>query len=859
MIHSKKCTILFVQLLLVISCIGMLAGISLAQKIRVGIYQNEPVYFLSKEGVPSGIFADTLLEMARQEKWELEFVSGSWDEVFTGLQTGKIDLLPAVAFSESRSRLIEYSNATLLTNWGQLYVNETDSLQSISDLQGKKIAVLKHDTHNVAFHKFMSGFGFEFTSIEFDTYNEVVDAIVNRTVDCGVVNRFFGSSQKFKYKIKETPIIFNPIQMRFALSKPDPFHLLATLDSNISKLLDNKNSIYYESLYKWLEKRDTKYIPSWIKFTSFLIAFGLLLFFLATLYFKFQVNKKTSELLLKNIDLQNEIETRKITEEALHQSKERFHYAMTASKDGLFDWDLQSNAVFYSPAWKSMLGYEEHEVENEFSEWERLTAPEDRFKAWSLMREHLAGKRDRFEMEIRMLHKDGHWVEILARASAVRDHEGNPVRVVGTHVDISERKQSEKMLIAAKEDAEAANQAKSSFLANMSHEIRTPMNGILGMLQLLQTTPLDKEQQEFTALAVQSTNRLTQLLSDILDLSRVEAGKMRIRSEPFNLRDALLQPIDLFSPLAAKTGVKLKHHFDPGLPQEVIGDSLRLQQILTNLIGNAFKFTRHGHVRVEVYPLSARKDAEKRIFVSVSDTGCGINDEDLANLFQPFTQVSQGYARTHQGAGLGLTICKQLVHLMGGNIAVESDEGVGTSFHFCVTLHKSVTAVKISDSSTADPISPKARRVLLAEDDEITVFAVQRMLQKLGYEVSVATNGEMALDMLGRDDFDVILMDVQMPVMDGVEATRSIRASISLGPKRNIPIIALTAFAMSGDREKFMAAGMDGYISKPINLDDLQRTMNRTINLKAQSDAHDARQEPGPPARTDSLDRSGHS
>jgi len=840
MTHHKTCKILVFLFLIALSSITVLEGIAHAQKVRVGIYQNEPVYFLSKEGVPSGIFADILLEIARHAKWELEFVSGSWNEVFTGLQTGKIDLLPAVAFSEARSSFVEYSNATLLTNWGQIYVNEADSLQSIADLQGKRIALLKHDTHNIAFHNFMSGFGFAFTPIEFDSYDGVLKATVNRTADGGVVNRFFGSNQKFKYQIKETPIIFNPIQMRFALSKGDPMLLLETLDNNVAELLKNKNSIYYESIYNWLEKREIKHIPAWIKYTSAITIIGLFAFFLATLYLKSKVNKKTSELLSRNIELIKEIEKRKLTEEALRQSEQRFHYAMSASKDGLFDWDLQSNAVFYSPAWKSMLGYEEHEVENEFSEWERLTAPEDRFKAWSLMREHLAGKRERFDTEIRMLHKDGHWVEILARASAVLDHEGTPVRVVGTHVDISERKQFEKMLIAAKEEAEAANQAKSAFLANMSHEIRTPMNGILGMLQLLQTTSLDQEQQEFTALAVQSTNRLTQLLSDILDLSRVEAGKMKIRSEPFNLRDALLQPIDLFSPLAAQSGVKLKYHFDPGLPREVIGDALRLQQVLTNLIGNAFKFTQHGHVSVEAYPLPARTDAEARIFVSVSDTGCGIRDDDLASLFQPFTQVSQGYARTHQGAGLGLTISKQLVHLMDGNMAVESEVGVGSSFHFCVTLQKSDDTAEVSPPPAALVAPSKARRALLAEDDEISVFTIQKMLQKLGYEVSVATNGEKALALLCRDEFDVILMDVQMPVMDGVEATKKIRASSSLGPKRDIPIIALTAFAMSGDKEKFIATGMDDYISKPVNLDTLQNTIDQVLLAKSRNAAKNA-------------------
>ena len=362
----------------------------------------------------------------------------------------------------------------------------------------------------------------------------------------------------------------------------------------------------------------------------------------------------------------------------------------------------------------------------------------------------------------------------------------------------------------------------------MSHEIRTPLNGILGMLQLLETSVQDEEELQYCALAIQSTNRLTSLLSDILDLSRVEANMMLIRSQRFNLRSALTQVIDLFVPVAVQTGVTLIRHLDSALPIWVVGDSIRLQQVLTNLIGNAFKFTQSGYVHVEAYPLPSRGNNTSRIFFAIEDTGCGIAEEELGKLFQPFTQVSQGYTRNYQGAGLGLTISKQLVSLMGGNMAVESEEGVGTAFYFCVTfgkeahLHDGEAAV---ESRTAPPVP---RRILLAEDDETTIFSIRKLLEKSGFSVAVAQNGQEALEMHEHDDFDLILMDVQMPGMDGIESTRRIRATGAEG-KRNIPIIALTAYAMAGDKEKFLAAGMSGYVAKPITMEILMQVMAETL------------------------------
>ncbi len=383
--------------------------------------------------------------------------------------------------------------------------------------------------------------------------------------------------------------------------------------------------------------------------------------------------------------------------------------------------------------------------------------------------------------------------------------------------------------------AEAANRTKSEFLANMSHEIRTPMNGIMGMLQLLGTTKLQDEQRQYVNVALQSSLRLTTLLSDILDLSRIEAGKLQIVGETFalsSLKDAIF---DLQSAAAREKGIALHFVLDPKVPRLLVGDEVRLRQIIFNLVGNAIKFTTNGSVTLEISMLGHTRPGQIRVLFCIEDTGIGISDALLDTIFDPFVQGEGHYTRHFQGAGLGLAIVRRLVELMGGGLAIESLEGRGTCAYVSLpftlpktagtTRHGSATAATCMDES-------QLFTILITEDDPLSLLAVKGMLARFGYNCVEAGNGNDALRALAKQHIDLVLMDVQMPGLDGVETTRAIRKGKAGQENVSVPIVAMTAYAMSGDKETFLEAGMNEYIAKPIEMKDLKRVLCSALEIK---------------------------
>lgn len=694
-----------------------------------------------------------------------------------------------------------------------------------------------------------------------------------------------------------------------------------------------------------------------------------------------QLQQVNTELEQRVQDRTQQLET---TNQSLQYIQERLELVLEASEAGWWHWHVQSGELEWSPSYVRMFGFEEGELQANYETWESLVHPDDMPWIKEKLNAHLQDSSVSYAFDYRMRAKSGEWKWIANLGKVVeRDEQGQPVRMAGMHLDITDRKlaetklqQTNAELQAAKEAADTASRAKSEFLANMSHELRTPMNAVIGMTGLLAHTPLTPQQQDFVDTIRSSGDALLNLINDILDFSKIEAGKLEFEEQPFNLRHCIEDALKLVAPKAFDKGLELAYLATPDLPCGIIGDVTRLRQVLVNLLNNAVKFTETGEVIVQVKdvtddPILNPESAvpaqinHHLLQFSVQDTGIGIPSDRMHRLFQSFSQVDTSTTRKYGGTGLGLAISKRLCELMGGQIWVESDLGVGATFSFTIsvqaatniecfpdldlqdlagkrllivddhltnrkiltllagtwkmesqavsggpealdllqressfdvavidmqmpdmdglTLAKQIRALalkpdiplimlsslgmeaiptardksyfsallnkpiqeaqlgaalvravadqphKIAPMAKPSPSLPdpslKSLRILLAEDVVVNQKVALLILKQLGYDADVANNGLEVLAALRRQSYDVVLMDVQMPEMDGLTAARQIQESESLEARPYI--IALTANAMQGDREKCLEVGMQDYVSKPIRSEELKAALER--------------------------------
>ncbi|HVE16128.1 MAG TPA: PAS domain-containing protein [Chthoniobacterales bacterium] len=530
-----------------------------------------------------------------------------------------------------------------------------------------------------------------------------------------------------------------------------------------------------------------------------------------------------------------DVTERKLAEEAQHESEERWQLALAGSEAGVWDWKILTGELFYSDRWRQMFGVSRDDLPRTPQELLELIHPDDREKVRRSTLDLLRHKSDLFHCEYRMRRSDGGYTWILANAKAHFDATtGRPTRMIGTLSDISDRKLVEEQLVEAKEAAESASRAKSDFLAVMSHEIRTPLNGVLGFAELLAGTPLSESQRDYVHTIRESGSNLLHVLNDVLDYSKIEAGKLALESQPTVLREIIESTLETFRVKASAKRLDLVCEIAPGTPRVVSADALRLQQVLMNLVSNAVKFTAKGSVRLAVEP-GGEADASGCVptrFI-VADTGIGLSSENLPRLFEPFEQLDASMARRFGGTGLGLSIVNRLVAMMKGRISATSTPGQGTTFVVELALPAIAPAIPlplVDEIPKQAPGDHPSTSILLVEDNPVNRRLARLMLERLGYTPDEAEDGIVAVKLALRHHYDVILMDIQMPGMDGYEAATRIRET-----QPETKIIALTAHAMPSDRERSAAHGMCLHLTKPVRIEELRDALTNCVAQTSQN------------------------
>ncbi|MGA2158470.1 MAG: ATP-binding protein [Dehalococcoidia bacterium] len=671
-----------------------------SKTVRVGVYENQPQIFTDDKGKVAGFWPDIIEYIASVEGWTIQYKQGSWSDCLQMLGNGEIDVMPDVAYTEERSEIYDFSQEVVYTSWSRVYTSTGSGIQSILDLEGKKIAVLKSSV-NVegpeGIKELVKSFNINCTFIETDSYASVFKLVESGEADAGVVTKDFGYPYETDYKVFKSAVIFQPILLYFAFPKNSSLtpYLSERIDHYVRALKQADNSIYYRSLDKWLSivPAEKPMIPVWVIWT--LAGIGGLVLLLATGNFILR-----SRVRARTKSLTEEIMTHNRVEEALRTNERRLASIYETVDDVIFLLAVELGGQYrFSSVNRAFDRVTGLPVGSVIGKTVNEIIPEPSLSMVLAKYQQAISEKTIVRWEETSDYPTGRLIGEVSVA-AVYDDAGNCTHLVGSVHDITERKRAEdelkkyhehleelvkertSELAIAKERAESADRLKSAFLATMSHELRTPLNSIIGFTGILQREivgPVNEEQKKQLGMVRDSSYHLLNLINDVLDISKIEAGQLTVANEPCDIRAAIEKVIANMLLPAEKKGLALEVMIAPEVGI-IISDQRRVEQVIYNLVSNAIKFTENGSVRVEC----SQKEGE--VVTRVIDTGIGIEDKDIDQLFKPFHQIDSGMVRQYDGTGLGLSICKKILDLLGGRIWVKSEWGKGSTFSFSLPV-----------------------------------------------------------------------------------------------------------------------------------------------------------------------------
>ncbi len=818
--------IVVICLAMLLVCLGAFSQSKPAAKriIRVGGDLNFPPYeFLDMDGNPSGYNVELTQAIAEVMGFEVRYRFGKWSKVMEWLEKGEIDVIQGMSYSEERSSRYAFSLPHSET-WRCFFVRKASRIKNVKELANSGVVLQEGD---IALEH-LKDLNFKNTRFLAPTQEDALLLLSQGKFNSAIVTFRHGMYLIQHKKLRNITPIGTPFSPRFycyAVRKSNAT-LLNEFNTGLSTLRENGR--YNEIQQKWLGGDNLENISQKLFLRKVLyVVIPLLIIFLAALGWVILLRRQISR---KSKDLQRELDGRLKFESELNREYKMF------VNGPVIVYKLAGNPdeVSYISENIDQFGYDPKDLILHKKKFSELIFSEDRQKVLDAFLDDLEEGREFSSKQYRIITANGQICWVFDYSLIVHEADNSPW-FYGYMLDITAQKTLEAELLEAKEKAETANVAKGHFLSNISHEIRTPLNGILGFIQVLQNTQFTPEQKEYMDLITSAGKTLMKIVNDILDFSKMESGTLDLVVTDFNPRFLIEDIVKTFSSGTLNPNVDLRMRVSDRIPTILYGDMMRLRQILINLVQNGLKFTETGYVEITADVYNQNED-DIRLLFSIKDTGIGIDPMKQRDIFDNFMQADPNLTRKYGGTGLGLSIVKKLVSLMGGFIWVESEPNKGSSFFIILgfktrALDRPMFENKLEEAPVDQEPLPKLN-ILLVEDEPINQLVTRKQLERWNLDVSLAVTGKEALDMMLNKEFDCILMDVQMPEMDGMTATQLIRER-EKDTDKHVPIIAFTASAMSGDRERFLASGMDEYIAKPIDIDQLYMLLKKVKPVRS--------------------------